>query len=439
MLIPVIIEQILNTSIGMINMLMIANIAFIGTGAVAAIGLVDSLNNLFFNVFTALSTGIMVVVSQCIGRGDIQEARSASAQAYSAAILAAIITAIPLLLFGRPILDALYGSSEEMVLEMAAVYLLFSAISYPFLAASQTAFGIVRAQGDSRSPMISSVIGNFFNILVGAILIYGLDWGILGVSIGMLTARVVMAILISMSMWRKNNWRALEGFTLRFKKAQMIPVLNIGVPSGLDSAMFNGGKLVVATFMSGMGTAAMAANGIVNNLFGFINVPGNSISTITVPIIGYFFGAKRYKTTRQYMIRLTLMAMGTVGVVSAILFPFMPALLSLYTNDPEVQRVSLSVLSMVLICMPLFWPASFVTPSAVRATGDVKFNTIVSMVSMWTFRVFGGYVIGVQWGWGVEGIWISMIIDWAVRSIFYLYRALSNKWLKHPEESIEPI
>ena len=427
MTVPVAIEQLLNTSIGMINMMMVSSV---GSEAVAAIGLVDSLNMLFFNVFTALATGVMVIVAQCRGRGDYEGAREAASQTYTASILAAAVTAIPLLLFGRPILDSLFGGTELGVREYASIYLFASSITYPFIAAAQTAFGIVRAEGDTRSPLVSSVVGNLCNIVLGGILIFGFDMGMLGSAIGMMSARIVSAVLISVSMWKRYHWSGFEGFNFRFSRACMMPVLSIGVPAGLDSMMFNGGKLVVATFMSGMGTAALAANGIANSLFGFIGVPGNSISTITAPIVGYFFGAKDYKETKNYMFKLTAFSAITLGVFCLILYPFTPFLLDLlYKPNPEELDIAVDILHIAMLFQPLFWSGGFVTPAALRATGDVKFMMVVSMCSMWTMRVFGGWFVGVQLGWGAPGIWVGMCLDWVVRSIFYVHRAWSGKWL----------
>ena len=427
---PVAVEQILNTSIGMINMIMVSHV---GLEAVAAIGLVDSLNMVFFNLFTALSTGVMVIVAQSMGRHDLRGAREASSQAYTSSILMALIAALPLLFAGQPILKLLFSGAEPNVLVAASTYLLASSLTYPFIAASQTGFGIVRARGDSRSPLISSVIGNLSNIIVSGILIFGLDMGIVGSAWGMVTARVVSAVLISIALWRLNDWHRFEGFNFRFTKEQMIPILRISIPSGTDNLMFNGGKLVLATFLSGMGTVAMAANGIVNSLFSFINVPGNAISVVTVPIVGYFYGAKEYRQARSYMLKLTSYSFIANAVIAAAMFFVLPGFVKLYNDDPLVQKTSIDVLNYLLMMMPLFWTCAFVTPAAVRATGDVAYLTTVSMISMWTMRVAGGWIIAVQMGYGVLGIWIAMTLDWMVRSIFYFHRAWSGNWLKLPD------
>ncbi|MCL2548419.1 MAG: MATE family efflux transporter [Symbiobacteriaceae bacterium] len=423
------VEQILNTSIGMINMIMVSHV---GLEAVAAIGLVDSLNMVFFNLFTALATGIMVVVAQSMGRHDLQSAKDASAQAYSSSIAMAMLASVPLLLCGRFILELLFSGADTAVLEAAEIYLFASSLTYPFIAASQTGFGIVRARGDSRSPLICSVVGNLGNIIVSAVLIFGMNMGIVGSAVGMVVARVLSALLIAVPLWRLNDWHRLEGFTWHFTKDHMMPILRISIPSGTDNLMFNGGKLVLATFLSGMGTVAMAANGIINSLFGFIIVPGNSISVISVPVVGYYYGAQEYKQARFYMLRLTFFSFITSALVAAGMFFILPSLVALYNDDPLVQKTAIDVINYLLLMLPLFWTCAFVTPAAIRATGDVAFLTAVSMVSMWTLRVAGGWIIAVSMGYGVYGIWIAMTLDWIVRSVFYLHRAWSGKWLKLP-------
>ena len=176
LIIPLVIEQLLAVTIGMADSVMVSSV---GEAAVSGVSLVDSLNLLFINIFSALATGGAVVASQYIGRQDVKSACSAAKQLlYSITFLAAVTMALALV-FQRPLLK-IFGNVDADVYQNCRTYLILSALSYPFLAAYNAGAALFRAMGNSKVSMLTSLLMNLINICGNAITIYGLNMGVAG-------------------------------------------------------------------------------------------------------------------------------------------------------------------------------------------------------------------------------------------------------------------
>ena len=185
LIIPLVIEQILGVTIGMADSVMVSSV---GEAAVSGVSLVDSLNILFINIFSALATGGAVIASQYIGRQDLKNACSAAKQLLYITTLIALTVMSAALLFQRPCLS-IFGKVDTDVYENCRTYLILSALSYPFLAAYNSGAALFRAMGNSKVSMFTSLLMNLINICGNAITIYGLKWGVAGAAFASLVSR----------------------------------------------------------------------------------------------------------------------------------------------------------------------------------------------------------------------------------------------------------
>jgi putative MATE family efflux protein len=431
--VPVFIEQALATVITMIGTMMVSGI---GPQAVSGVALVDSINFLLMNVFTSIATGVTVVVSQFIGAGNIDRAGRSGMQAIVVSVEAAAILGTLMIIFARQILHALFGGAEADVIDAAQIFLTASSISFPFLALYSTAAGIARAAGDSKSPMVASLAANIAYILVAVILIKGLGFGVIGIGIGIGVSRVISSLVMYFKLAR-NPMISLDRFSLKLSGEILGPIIKIALPVGADSFLFNIGKIIVQVFMSGMGTAALAAYSITSSLAGFINLPGNAAGIVSMTVIGQTYGAGKIRETMRYMKKLTAASMALLLLACTLMLIFIEPLIGLYQPVEESIPIALRSLRMVLIASPLLWVPAFVTPNMLRSTGDTTFPMVVSVISMFTLRVACAWVFGVYLGWGVFGIWFSMLTDWVGRSLFYVPRMLSGRWCKDYKERVK--
>lgn len=405
----------------------------LGAFAVSAVGIVDSINYVAMNLFVAVSTGATVVIAQYLGAGNRREASRTAAQAITAVVLLSAIAGLGLYIFGNQIINFLFGDAEQIVKTSARTYMICSAISYPILALFDIFTGILRANNNFKASMIAVVASNVFNLGVGFICIFGLHMGVLGAGIGLISARLAGALILIYPLIKAPQMDVLKSsFLIRFEVLK--PVLFIGVPAGLDSLVFNGGKLLVQTIVASLGTAALAANSIANSINSMVNIPGNAITIVTITVVGYYAGAGLKDELNKVMKKLMMYSMVLLGGLSLAFFPFVSHFLGLYSNDAVVVQLTLHVTYITLACMPVFWPAAFLVPAGLRSTGDVIYVTTVSIISMWVVRVFGAFILVKHLGLGLLGVWIAWCTDWITRGIPFFLRMLNRRYEKHLPE-----
>lgn len=202
LLVPILIEQVLGVTIGMADTIMVSSL---GEHAVSSVSLVDNINVLLIQVFSALSAGGAVIAAQYIGRGDNKNANIAAKQLlYASLFITFIITSISLI-FNNQILRMIYGRIDSNVMENAVIYYYITALSYPFLAIYNAGAGLFRVMGNSRVTMSISIYMNLIKITGNAIVIYGLKMGVAGAAMTTLLARIIGAIMIGVLICNKNN------------------------------------------------------------------------------------------------------------------------------------------------------------------------------------------------------------------------------------------
>ncbi|MTM14635.1 MATE family efflux transporter, partial [Turicibacter sanguinis] len=192
--IPILIEQILTTTMGMMNTMLSSNLkGQEGINVVSAISMIDSFSYLFISVFTALAIGGTVVVAQYMGRGDCQKANEAAKQGVMSATFISILITIFLFIFNAPLIRLIYNSVEPQVMEYGIKYFGIVLLSFPFMAITLIANGVLRGAGDTKTAAISNVIANIFNIGLTYLFLYVFEWGIIGAALGISLARAIGA------------------------------------------------------------------------------------------------------------------------------------------------------------------------------------------------------------------------------------------------------
>lgn len=424
LIIPLVIEQFLAMTIGMADTIMVTSV---GEHAVSGVSLVDNISTLLINVFSALATGGAVVAAQYLGSRDEENACSAAKQLFYAIGALSAATMAVCLLFREPILRLVFGQLEDNVMEAAMTYFLLTAISYPLLAIYNAGAALFRAMGNSKVSMLTSLLMNIVNIGLNAILIYGADIGVAGAGFGTLFSRLAGAVLMTWLICQHGH-RIHIDHLLHFEfRGQLVKkILRIGVPNGLENGMFQIGKLLVLGLVTPLGTSATAANAIANSVAGVVNVPGNAISLSLITVVGQCMGAGDSKQAVRYTRKLMIIVYLAMGSLSVLLFFFATPVVGLFGLTPGAAVMAIQVLRWCAVFDLIFWPMSFSLPNALRASGDAKFTMIVSMCSMWIFRIGFSYLLVPQIG--LLGVWVAMFIDWIVRAVVFLIRFLSGRW-----------
>ena len=436
---PLILQQILSITIGTADSMMVSHA---GEAAVSGVSLVNTLDTLLVLIFTSLVGGGSVVVSQALGRKDYEGARSATKQLlYTTTAISTVLT-VTVLIFRRPLLSLLFGAVEADVMQSAMGYFFFVALSFPLLAIESANAAAFRAMGNSMVSLMVSLMMNLINVGGNALLILVFEWGAVGAAVSTLAARLLGALVLTVLLHNRKNPVYLERL-FHFKPDFRVirAILHIGVPNGIENGMFQFGKLLTQTLISTMPTAAIAANAVANTLANIQYMTGAAFSSTMVTVVGRCIGAQEKQQAKRYSRLLTLLEYLALGLMALVTVIFARPLIAVYDISPDSAALAYRLIIYHSICAVLVWPIAFTLPSAFRASGDVRFPLIVSMISMWSCRVALSYffapesftVLGLLTlpglGLGVMGVWIAMTIDWLIRTILFLYRYFSEKWL----------
>lgn len=423
--VPILTEQLFVISLGMVNTMMAGHI---GKEAVSAIGMVDSINNIFIAFFSALAIGGMVVVAQFVGQGNIKKANATMKQAlYSGLIITFLVTIIMWLCQG-PIIATLFGSADPRVISNAHTYLGITLLTYPLITIDLVANGLLRGAGDTKTPMKISIFMNIINVSLTYTFINILGMGIIGAALGIAIARVSGGIIILTVLIRGSRILKLTNIKkFKFDKSLLKLIFGIGLPASVETLLFNGGKLITQIYIVDMGTISIASNAIAGSIATMLNVPGNALCTAATALVGKHMGRGESKEAESVLLYITKLSTISLIAVALIFVPFAGKIASLFTNNKEIIHLASTVLRVNSICIPL-WSLSFVLPAGLKGAGDVKYTLVTTVIGMWLFRITLGYLLGVVLKFGLVGVWLGMVIDWFIRGTLYFIRFKKGKW-----------
>jgi putative MATE family efflux protein len=437
---PIMIEQTFVMLLGVCNTMMAGHL---GAESVSAIGMVDSMNNMFISFFAALSVGATVVVAQHIGREDIKKANDTVKQALASGMILSITITLIMWLTKSFLISSFYGSATELVKSNASIYLQFTLLTYPFIAIQQISNGILRGSGDSKTPMYITMFMNIINVILGYILIYGIhinvlslslstpSFGIEGAALAIAIARLIGAFIIIKVLFRGTRVIRLKKILpFKFDMKTQKNIFNIGIPAGIEQLLFNAGKLIVQIFIVTMGTVSIASNTIGMSVSSMINVVGAALSMAATTLVGQYIGRNDIKGARNTLIYLVKFSTVVLVGISILFVPIASNISRMYTDNEEVIKLSATLIRSNSIAM-LVWPISFVLSGGLKGAGDTRYTMVTAIIGMWAFRIGTGYVLGIVFGIGVLGIWLGMYIDWLVRGTLYCIRLKGDKWIRH--------
>ncbi len=423
---PMIIEQFLAILVGMSDSIMVATV---GEHAVSGVSLVDNIFVLLIYLFAALATGGAVVMGQYLGQNKHEKANRAVNQLILFTALFAICIMIGLYLARNLILHRVFGAIEANVMEASKTYLLIVSASIPFIALYNAGAAVFRTMGNSKVPMYLSMMMNAINVGGNAILIFGFGMGVAGAATSTLVSRVISAVAIIFLLCSPEHLLHLERpFSFKLDFGMLKKIAYIGIPNGLENGMFQLGKIMVLSMITGFGTAAIAANAVSNIIATFQVLPGMSVGMAVITVCSRCVGAGDYEAARYYTRKILKLVHILIIVFSVTTLVALPGIMYLYNLSDAAMTFTKQIIWYHGICCMLIWPEAFTLPNTLRAASDVKFCMILSIISMWVFRIAFSYIIGVRMGMGVLGVWIAMTIDWAVRAVLFIIRYRGKRW-----------
>ena len=425
LIIPLILEQALTIMVGMADIMMVSSV---GEAAISGVSLIDMVNNLVISVLAALATGGAVVTSQLLGAGKRQEACRSAMQLIVSSLLITSAVSLIVILLNRVIISLFFGSIEEEVFKNACIYFIISAFSYPFLSMYNSEAAMFRAMNNSGVTFRVSVIMNIINVTGNALGIFVFHAGVVGVAVPSLISRAVAAAILYVLLKDQSLEIHIPSEKFRFDHRLIKRMLYIGIPSGIENGIFQLGRVVVVSIISGFGTVHIAANGVANSLDSVGCISGQAMNLAFITVIGRCVGASEESLVRYYTKKMMVIAYILQAIFCTLMLTTVNSVLSLYGLGRETLELTKTLVMLHNGFAILLWPLSFTFPNMLRACNDVRFTMGISIFSMVVFRIGLSLVIGVHFGLGVIGVWIAMIVDWIFRSICFIIRYLRGKW-----------
>lgn len=431
LLIPVVLEQLLNSIMGTADTMMVSNV---GSAAISAVSLVDSINVLVIQAFSALAAGGAIVCAQYIGQKNKEKANESARQVLF--IITAISVAVSLicLVFQKPLLRLIFGSVEPTVMRASETYFFYTALSFPFIAAYDSAASIFRAQDNTKGPMIISMISNVMNIAGNAVMIWVFHMGVAGAALSTLISRIFCAVVVIIQLRKEKEGQEIvvrDYFEIRPDWSMIRRILGLGIPSGIENSMFQLGKLAIQSTVSTLGTTAIAAQAMTNILENLNGIAAIGVGVGLMTIVGQCLGAGRQDEAVYYIKKLCVIAEVIIIISCLGVFALTKPITILGGMEKESADMCFHMVMWITIVKPLVWIMAFIPGYGLRAAGDVKFSMIVSCCTMWACRFcLCVFLIRVM-GFGPMGVWIGMFADWTLRGIIFTWRFHSRKWLQH--------
>lgn len=399
---------------------------FSGSDALAAVGSTGSLNNLIVNIFMGLSIGSSVLVARYFGAQDWKNVQDV----VHTSMLVSAISGVALIAIGislaRPLLE-LMGTPDN-VLDQAVLYMRIIFAGMPAMMIYNFGAAILRAVGDTRRPLVFLLIAGIINVLLNLLFVISFHMGVAGVALATVISQCVSAVLVVYCLMHSSGAYKLHPKLLRISKDKLLQIVRVGLPAGVQGAVFSISNVLIQSSINSFGSIAMAGNTAASNIEGFVYTSMNAQYQASLSFTSQNIGAK--KTERIVPVLLNCLACVTViGMgLSALVLLLGHQLLGIYSADPAVIEYGLGRLSVV--CLTYFLCGTMdVTCGSIRGMGYSVSPTIVSLAGACGFRILWLFTIFAL-DRTLFTLYLSYPISWGITFVAHLvcFLVFFRKW-----------
>ena len=412
--IPIILTGLLQLLFNAADLIIVGQ--FCGSLSVAAVGATGSITNLIVNLFIGLSVGAGVVVAQSIGAGDGKKTHRT------------IHTAIPTALVGGVVLTVIgIGFSEiflrwmdtpENILPLSALYMKIYFAGIIFMMIYNFCSSILRAAGDTKSPLIFLTIAGVINVALNVIFVTIFDLNVAGVALATTISQGVSAILVLITLIKRTDSCKLYLSQMRFYKDEFIQLIKIGLPAGIQGSLFSISNVIIQSSINSFGDIAVAGNAAALNIEGFVYVTLNAFHQTTLNFTGQNIGANQYKRAKKVLIMCLCCVIAIGLTISTIMYLLGPQLLSIYiTDSPKAIEYGLIRMTCLFIPFSLLGLMD-VSTGGLRGMGVSLAPMIISVLGVCGIRIGWIYTIfQIPQFHTLEWLYHSYTISWGVTFI----------------------
>lgn len=429
---PSIIENFLHAMLGFVTTLMVARI---GAAAVAGVGTASQVQVIVITAFFAVSLGTTVLIAHAFGAGRIaaEGSKIAKQSMVAGIILAFVLTPLTVLL-SDPVMRGL-GAEPDVVAE-GGLFLKITSLSFVFMAVMFILSGALRGVGDTRTPMIVTALMNVFNIGLAYMLVFGF-WiipalEVTGAALAMVLARFLGAAAMAALLYRGRRGITIAGSDgWRPNPERLKRLADIGLPSMGESVLRSGGQIafVIVVFM--LGTAVTAGNQVAQNAMFLSMFPGFGFAMAATALVGQSLGARNTELAKSYGMTATRWCVAWMSAMGLLFFVFAQQIMEFGAsgeNRDEIIAAGVDALRIIALIQPPL-AIGFVMAGILRGAGDTRFPMLSTSVTMWLLRVPLAWLLGVQFDWGLAGVYIAMFLDTTVLMFMNIWRYRQGNWM----------
>ena len=414
---PTMLEQFLHTAVQYIDTAMVGSL---GTQATAAVGSTATVGWLVGSSVSAFGIGFLAYISQALGAGDGQRARRAAGQSVLAVLATGLFfTALTL---GLSPFVPVWMQVDPSIRDLAARY--FFILYLPMLPRTASViFGtVLRAAGDTRTPMRVGLAVNLLNVALNFLLIYpsrelslfgltvpmwGAGWGVVGAAAASAIAFALGGVVITLALYRHPRISP-RGQSLRPDGSVLRPCLRVAFPNMLQRFGTSLGYVAFAAMINALGELSTAAHTVANTVESAFYIPGFGMQAAAATLTGNCLGAGDEKRRRALARLIFLCEVSLMVISGGLLFAFAPAMAGIFSKDPAVIALGSRVLRMVA-CSEPFYGVSIVIEGMLQGAGKTKVPFMVNILGMWGVRILGTWICTTRLGFGLVSAWGCMI------------------------------
>lgn len=389
---------------------------FAGSDALAAVGSTSSLINLLVNVFMGLSVGTNVMVARFFGAGQKKELEEMVHTAILTSIVSGVVLVFVGLVLSRPAL--LMMDTPEDVIDQAVLYIRIYFVGMPVMMLYNFGSAVLRAVGDTRRPLYFLMIAGVVNVILNLFFVISLSMGVAGVALATIISQTISALLVLLCLMRTEGDYRVELKRLRIVKDKMIKMIKIGLPAGMQGALFSVSNVLIQSSVNSFGSIAMAGNTAAQNLEGFVYTAMNSLHQTCISFTGQNYGARQYKR----MGKILVICLGCVIAVGVLMgngvYLAGGVLLRLYSPDAEV--IEYGMLRLFYICTTYALCGMMdVMVGSLRGMGYGIMPMLVSLTGACLFRVVWIMTVFKSYH-SLEVLYVSYPISWGLTFAVHL-------------------
>lgn len=428
LIVPLFIEQFLLMFVGIADTFVVS---FSSEADVSGVSLVTSFNTVLIFLFTALSSGGAVIISQYIGSKNNDSASRSAGQLLMISAVISVAMTIPIILFRMPLLGLLFGKIEADVMSACEIYLFITTLSLLALAIYDAGAALCRSIGRTNVTMYISIVSNIINVAGNCIGIFVLHLGAAGVAYPSLISRILSAVAVTAFCFsRKNPVRYSMPDIFSWDGALLKKIMGIALPNGVENGVHQLVKVALSSMVALFGTYQIAANGVAQSIWSLASIMGLAMSPVYTTVIGQCMGAKDTDSANYYFKKLNKITLVLSILWNILIFAITPLIVQYSAISPDAKSLVIWLVLINNIFNGLAYPFAGSLGNGLRAAGDVKFTMIVSITLTIAARLLFSALFGLWLNWGVIGVAIGMSIDLVFRGAIFVWRYKSQKWTK---------